>query len=97
MAVSRPRGSRRPIRTLNLHEVQRLLKAAAGDRLEALYKLAVGTGLRQGELLGLRWGDVDLDAATLTVQRTLLDVNGQLEVGEPKTARSRRRVEPTGT
>ena len=48
---------------LSLDEVQRLFKAAAGDRLEALYELAVGTGLRQGELLGLPWGDLDCNGA----------------------------------
>lgn len=67
--------------------------APRGDRLEALYVLAVATGLRQGELLALRWCDIDLPARTLTVQRNLVQLNGRLEITEPKTAASRRRVD----
>jgi integrase len=47
------------------------LEAAKGDRLQVLYLLAIHTGLRRGELLGLKWGDVDPDRGTLQVQRTL--------------------------
>jgi integrase len=54
---------------------------------------AVGTGARLGELLGLRWGDIDFESKTISIQRTLLDHNGRIEVGEPKTARSRRRID----
>jgi integrase len=50
-------------------EVRRFLQAAKHDRLEALYVLAITCGLRQGELLGLRWDDVDLEASRLTVRR----------------------------
>jgi integrase len=53
---------------------------AAGDRLEALYVLALTTGMRQGELFRLRWADVDLEGHALAVR------------GEPKTAKSRRQV-----
>jgi integrase len=59
----------------------------------ALYMLALTTGMRQGELLGLKWGDVDLSAGTLAVRRSL---QRQREAGlvfeEPKTARSRRSI-----
>jgi integrase len=44
------------------------VEAAKGDRLEALYILAVTTGLRQGELLGLKWDDIDLEVGTLQVR-----------------------------
>src|SRR5215211_8378335 len=47
-------------------EVRRFLQAAKHDRLEALYVLAITCGLRQGELLGLRWEDVDLEVGGLT-------------------------------
>lgn len=63
-----------------------------GDRLEALWVTAIGTGLRQGELLGLRWADVDLEAAQLTVTYALTRVDGQYVLDDPKTARSRRPV-----
>jgi integrase len=91
--ISRPRVSRRPVRALNAEEVRRLLRAATGDRLEALYSLAVATGLRQGELFGLKWSDIDLGSGQLRVQGTLLNVNGRLELGAPKTEKGRRLVE----
>jgi integrase len=58
------------------------------DRLAALYVLAIATGMRQGELLGLRWQDVDLDAGRLTIRHTLR--LGTRELAEPKTERARR-------
>jgi len=73
--------------------VIRLLAAAKDDRLEALYVLAVTTGLRQGELLGLQWEDLDLPGAVLHVRHTLHELNGRLWIGEPKTRRARRQVD----
>ena len=53
---------------------------------------------RRGELLGLTWADVDLDAKTLTVRRTLVSVTaGEPRFGEPKTAKSRRTVTLSGS
>jgi integrase len=73
--------------------VHLLIEAAQGHRLAALLVLAVATGARQGELFGLQWRDVDLEAGALTIQRTLVEVGGRIEIGEPKTARSRRRID----
>jgi integrase len=70
-AVKAPRQSRKEIPTLNREQARVFLEAAKGDRLEVLYLLAIHTGLRQGELLGLKWGDVNLDRGTLQVQRIL--------------------------
>ena len=67
-----------------------LLAAARGDRLEAMYRVALALGLRLGEVLGLRWVDVDLAAGTLRVTQTVQRIGGQLVFGEPKTRRSRR-------
>lgn len=58
------------------------LEAVREDRLEALYVLATHRGLRQGELLGLRWEDVDLEAGKLQVRRTL-SLTRQGHVFEP--------------
>src|SRR5690606_17631674 len=69
-----------------------LLEAAASDRLEALYVLAITSGLRQGELLALQWSDVDLEAQAVTVRHTLIEAEGKIILSEPKTAKSRRRV-----
>lgn len=92
--VPRPRLPRRQPTWLDAAQVRVLLDAARGDRLEALAILAVTTGLREGELLGLQWGDLDLAAGTLAVSRQLLEhPDGTLATGELKTARSRRLVE----
>ena len=63
-----------------------------GDRLEAVYVVAMLLGLRPGETLGLHWADVDLDAGTLSVRVGLQRIEGRLQLVEPKTARSRRHV-----
>jgi integrase len=76
-------------------QVKVLLEVARGDRLEALYVLAIHTGLRQGELLGLRWEDVDLESGTLRVRRTLVTARGGPVLMAPKTKRSRRSVRLT--
>jgi integrase len=73
-----------------------LLDAASGDRLEGLYVLAVHTGLRQGELLGLKWDDIDLEAGALQVRRALTTARGGPRLAAPKTKGSRRRVSLTG-
>lgn len=90
--VSPPRAERPPVRPLGLQEARALVQAARGHRLGALFVLALATGLRLGELLGLRWEDVDLEGGTVTVCRTLQRVGGELVWGEPKSARSRRTV-----
>ena len=92
-AVDVPRAERREMTTLSREQVERLLAATVADRDHAIYVLAVTTGLRQGELLGLRWSDVDFDAGRLAVQRSLQRQQGKgLVFVEPKTARSRRSV-----
>ena len=66
-----PRHETQEIRPLSPEEAKALLASVAGHRLEALITVAVGLGLRRGEALGLRWGDVDLKAGTLSVRHTL--------------------------
>jgi integrase len=69
-----------------------------GDRFEALWLCAPTLGLRKGELLGLRWTDIDFDAGTLRVRQALQRVGGRLLLVEPKTSLSRRTVPvPTAT
>lgn len=77
---------------LSVDQARTLLAAVEADRLAALYVVAVYLGLRRGELLGLRWEDVDLDAETLQVAHTLQRVEGQLQLQPPKTRTSRRTV-----
>lgn len=90
--VDTPRSPHFQFQVLSANEARRLLKEAAGDPLEALYVLAITTGMRRGELLALHWADVDLERGVLAVTGTLQRVDGRLVVAEPKTARSRRSV-----
>jgi integrase len=90
-----PRIIREEINPLNQKEARRLLEAAGGDRLEALYILALNTGMRQGELLALKWEDVDLERNVLRVRRTLSRTDNAYVVGEPKTKKSRRTIRLT--
>jgi integrase len=77
-----PLPEREP-RALTVEEAQRLLEAARGDRLEALYVLALTSGLRISELCGLRWADIDLEQGTITIRRKLLYIGKQLVDDEP--------------
>jgi integrase len=75
-----------------VEQARALLAAAAGNRFEALFVLAVKTGMRRGELLALRWEDVDLDKGMLQIRGTLRRTREGLTFGVPKTAASRRQV-----
>jgi integrase len=77
---------------LDLAEAKRLLEVIDGERLEALYVLALTTGLRRGELLALRWDDIDLRSRQLHVRRAMQRVDGKLQIAEPKTSSARRTV-----
>lgn len=93
--VDAPKLRRAGIRPYTAEEAQRILEAARGDHLEALYVVALTTGMRLGELLALTWRQVDLEAQTLHVvvslQRVGVGRDGW-QVGEPKTAHSRRQI-----
>lgn len=98
--VDAPRVRRPEIRPLTVDEAATLRDAARGERLAPLWTLATTTGLRQGELLALRWQDVDLDARTASVRHTLQRVPKAKRSGkgphyvlaEPKTDHSRRTI-----
>ncbi|GAA3206546.1 hypothetical protein GCM10020256_01670 [Streptomyces thermocoprophilus] len=83
----------RRFQPLTATEARQFLQTAAGDRLHALYELALRTGLRKGELLGLRWEDLDLDRGTATIHRSLQRTRSQgLTVLNTKTLASERRI-----
>ena len=93
MALVRPpRTAHVEIVALTVEQARALLAAAASNRFEALFILALKTGMRRGELLALRWDDVDLDKGMLQVRGTLRRTREGLTVGTPKTAASRRKV-----
>ena len=77
---------------LNVEQAKAFLKAAAGDRLEALFTVATSLGLRQAEALGLRWDDLDLDGARLSVRVSLQRIDGKPQLVETKTDKSRRTI-----
>ncbi len=97
VAAPKPDKSRKKeIRPLDQNQADALLEEVRGDRLGALYRLAVTAGLRQGELLGLRWQDVDLGRGTLCVRQQLTRTKKHgLTFTEPKTKKSRRSVKLT--
>ncbi len=80
-----PRIERKDVQVLAPDDVKALLKAVKGHRLEPLILLAMATGLRQGELRGLTWADVNLKAHTLVVRHQLQRVNGALALTDTKT------------
>ena len=69
--VDPPKIKQEEITPLDAEQARRLLDAAKGERIEALYVQSLSVGLRRGEALGLRWSDIDLDAKTLRVSRQL--------------------------
>jgi integrase len=79
-------------RGLTVAQARKLLAVSRDHRLHALYVLAVYLGLRRGELLGLQWRDVDLDAGVVEVRSSLQRVGGELRAVTPKTRSSRRTV-----
>ena len=87
--ASRPRPRRVETQTWTALELRAFLAAVAGDRLVACFALAATSGLRRGELLGLRWDDVDLEHCTLAVRRSRVSAGYEVTEGEPKSGRSR--------
>jgi integrase len=91
--VSRPRVERHEIEALEPDEAATLLTTARGTRMFPIIFLALATGLRRGEVLGLRWCDVDLEGRRLTVAQSLEQtVAGGLKFKAPKTKRSSRTI-----
>ena len=90
--VRAPRVEQYEAAVLTHEQERQLLAAAAGDRLEALYVLALTTGMREGELLGLKWEHVDLDAGVIRVRTALSAPTGGATLKRPKNASSAREL-----
>jgi integrase len=92
--VRKPKRIQTEMKVWDRSEVGRFLTAVAGDRLAPLWRVATHTGLRRSELLGLRWEDVDLEAARLSVRRKRVAVGYRMVEGlGGKTDRSTRVVD----
>ena len=90
--VSLPRVEKIETHALTLDQVRQLLEAAKGHRVEALFVLALVTGMRRGEILGLKWSDINFTEGVIHVQRSLVDVKGGVVESKPKTARGYRAI-----
>lgn len=84
-AVERPRATAQPITPLSQDQAIALLEAVQGHRLEALYSVALALGLRKGEIVALRWDDVDWERKTLRIDSTISRLPGKLTETTPKT------------
>ena len=88
-----PKAERIEMNILDAEQVQDMLRFSDRTPLRSLWRLALGTALRAGELLALRWSDMDLDKEEFTVNHTLRDLKqGKWELTEPKSAKSRRKI-----
>jgi integrase len=85
-AVKAPRPVVKEMQPLSPDQARALLEAARGEKLKAIHVLALTTGMRQGELLGLKWDDIDLQTGTLHIRRTLSTAMGEgFSFNPPKT------------
>jgi integrase len=91
-AISPPKVALTEIAALKADEIAPVLAALKGYKLEAIAVLALSTGARRGEILALRWGDVDLTAGTIRIARSLEQTTGSLKFKQPKTARGTRTI-----
>jgi integrase len=96
-AVPLPTKPKHRSEGIDAEQVAAFLDAAKTDRLYPMYLVAIDGGLRQGELLGLVWRDLDLDRKTVRVSRSLEEVGGKLATKAPKTASSIRTVKLSAT
>jgi integrase len=90
--VDPPRVERMEMRALGAAAASALIRACESGPIGAAIVTSLGTGLRRGELLALRWGDVDLKTGLLTVQRAIERSDRQSRFKDPKTKRSRRTI-----
>jgi len=95
--VDLPRLVHREIHPLTEEQARVFLEAVAGDRFESLYILALSTGMRRGELLALRWADMDLEKAAIQVAANIQRMPDGWKMDRTKTRHSRRRIALTPT
>lgn len=93
--VDVPSWQPKPMRTLTKGEAALLLEAASSSPYYPVYYTAISTGLRQAELCGLRWRDINLDTCSISVNQALYKRSGICKMVEPKTSHSRRQVAMT--
>jgi integrase len=94
-ATSPPKPKKKEMRFFDENQIHKLLITAetTKDRFSALYHLAISTGMRQGELLGLKWSDIDWEAGSLQIKRQVTRKEGGLNFSQPKTKSGIRRID----
>lgn len=90
--VDPPQGERPEVQPLTPQQAQAFLDAVRGHRWAGLFIMCLAVGLRQGEALGLRWEDIDMEQGLLRVRVALQRIEGKLQLVEPKTRRSKRTI-----
>lgn len=97
--IELPKKESKEMRALSPEEVRKFLEALKGDRYEAFFILALDSGMRPEESLGLKWEDIDLTRGSVMIRRTLCrkrkkpeDMRRALYLGIPKTSKSRRTI-----
>jgi integrase len=91
-AAQPPEKQKTTKETWGAEQLRTFLTQVREDRLFAAWQLAALTGMRRGEVLGLSWADIDLDASRLAVRRSLISSDYEIKVSEPKTEKGRRVV-----
>lgn len=91
----RPSAKRETIQPFTKEEVRQIIEATKDTKLGPLFRLAIESGMRQGELFGLQWQDVDLEGRTITVSRQAKDYRGTVVLKAPKTEAGIRRLSIT--
>jgi len=92
--IDLPRWDRRDLNVYDAHQFARFLQVAIDhdDYMYPMWRLVIATGIRRGELLGLRWRDVDLVEATITISQTRITDGSAMKMGTPKTRAGRRTI-----
>lgn len=85
-------SSGKAMRTWTPAELRTFFDCVSDDPYNVAWVLAANTGMRRGEVLGLRWQDIDFDRRRLSIRQTIISIDYRVEIGEPKTARGRRSV-----
>ncbi len=91
-AVTPPKPIKRAPEILSVDQIKKFFEAVKDHRYYPIYLIAVGCGLREGEILGLERKDVSLDEGILQVRQTVVSIRGRLSLGEPKTDKAKRAV-----
>ncbi len=91
-ATDAPREERKEVKPWTAAQAQSFLKRVAGDRLYSLYLMAMATGMRRGELLGLRWQDIDFETGAANVRQTVVAISGKTVFSTAKTVKGNRTI-----